>query len=226
MLDPNDPLPRTMEELYRRIASEPPLNPAEQYRKALEPVPDEMAIIEEAVRTTFACTEDDAWWEKHEEEWERMAEDPDRSFALGSNEDAQGEVWGMEDYFGEESPAWKFSDDREGRYSLGAYKAGITRPAAGAEGGEQRRRKREPAELFELTPFAQYWDSLPDLRTAGRVYVYNAVDRMAALKFLMDCTCNGMHGSEESMQVRRGQRRREESTNGGSLCKPALSRPF
>ncbi|CAM9499791.1 unnamed protein product [Hapterophycus canaliculatus] len=200
-LDPEDPLPRTMEELYRRIANEPPLNPEDQYRKALEPVPDEMAIIEEAVRTTFRCTEDDAWWETHAEDWERMAENPGRSFALGVDDETrgeQGEVWGMEDYFGEETPAWKLSDEGVGPYSLGAYKAGIARLAAGAEG--EGRRRREPAELFELTPFAQYWDSLPDLRTAGRVYVYNALDHMAALKFLMNCTCNGMHGSAESMQ--------------------------
>lgn len=207
LLDPDDPLPRTMEELYRRIAIEPPLNPEEQYRRALEPVAEEMTIIEEAVRTTFRCTEDDAWWELHGEEWDRMAENPGRSFALGADEEGQGEVWGMEDYFGEEVPPWKLSDEGAARYSLGVYKAGVTRLARGAAGGERRR--REPAELFALTPFAKYWDSLPDLRTAGRVYVYNAVDRMAALKFLMDCTCNGMHGSAESMQVRSGEKAQE-----------------
>ncbi|CBN76777.1 expressed unknown protein [Ectocarpus siliculosus] len=196
-LDPDDPLPRTMEELYRRIASEPPLNLEQQYKKALEPDAEEMGMVEEAVRATFKCTEDDAWWDENGQEWDRMAENPGKHFALGREEDrGGGVVWGMQDYFGEEAPEWGLSDEPAVNFSLSAYKAGIPeRPAKDGEGSG-----RQAAELFERTPFAQYWESVPDLRTAGRVYAYNAVDRMAALKFLMNCTYNGMHGSAESMQ--------------------------
>ena len=187
-----------MEELYRQVASQPPLNPEEQYKKALEPGPEDMAFVEDAVRTTFKCTEDDAWWEANEAEWDEMAESPATSFAVGRDVDE----WGMEDYFGEETPAWKPSDD-VASYSLGAYKAGITGTgAAGAgEGGGGLRIRTDASELFALTPFGQYWESVPDLGTTRRVYAYNAVDRMAALKFMMNFTCNGMHGSAESLQV-------------------------
>ncbi|CAB1110617.1 unnamed protein product [Ectocarpus sp. CCAP 1310/34] len=196
-LDPDDPLPRTMEELYRRIASEPPLNLEQQYKKALEPDAEEIGMVEEAVRATFKCTEDDAWWDENGQEWDRMAENPGEHFALGREEDrGGGVVWGMQDYFGEEAPEWGLSDEPAVNFSLSAYKAGI--PGRAAKDGEGR--GREAAELFERTPFAQYWESVPDLRAAGRVYAYNAVDRMAALKFLMNCTYNGMHGSAESMQ--------------------------
>ncbi|CAN0545116.1 unnamed protein product, partial [Ectocarpus sp. 8 AP-2014] len=67
-LDPDDPLPRTMKELYRRIASEPPLNLEQQHKKAVEPDAEEMGMVEEAVRTTFKCTEDDAWWDENGQE--------------------------------------------------------------------------------------------------------------------------------------------------------------
>ncbi|CAN0089410.1 unnamed protein product [Ectocarpus sp. 12 AP-2014] len=196
-LDPDDPLPRTMEELYRRIASEPPLNLEQQYQKALEPDAEEMGMVEEAVRATFNCTEDDAWWDENGQEWDRMAENPGEHFALGREEDrGGGVVWGMQDYFGEGAPEWGLSDEPAVNFSLSAYKAGMTgRPSKDGEG-----RGREAAELFKRTPFAQYWESVPDLRAAGRVYAYNAVDRMAALKFLMNCTYNGMHGSAENMQ--------------------------
>lgn len=187
-----------MEELYRQVASQPPSNPEEQYKKALEPGPEDMAFVEDAVRTTFKCTEDDAWWEANEAEWDEMAESPTTSFAVGRDVDE----WGMEDYFGEETTAWKPSDD-VASYSLGAYKAGITGDgAAGAgEGGGGLRISTDASELFALTPFGQYWESVPDLGTTRRVYAYNAVDRMAALKFMMNFTCNGMHGSAESLQV-------------------------
>eukprot|EP00903_Cladosiphon_okamuranus_P008918 g8536.t1 len=189
-LDPNDPLPRTMEELYRQIASQPPTNLAEQHKKALEPRDGDMPILEEAVRKTFKCTEDDAWWESNEAEWDRMAESPATSFALGRDQDG----WGMEDYFGEETPAWKPSDESSS-YRLSAYKAGTTglRAGLGISTGDVR-------EVFALTPFGQYWDSVPDVATTGRVYAYNAADRMGALKFMMNLTCNGMHGSAESLQ--------------------------
>lgn len=201
-----------MEELYRRIAMEPPSDSKEQYKKALEPKPEEMDIIEEAVRTTFKCTEDDDWWKTNEEEWDRMAESPGKSFALGLDDEAraQGKMWGMEDYFGEEAPEWRLSDEALAPFSLSAYKAGGARgspvAAVGEEGGEDAEgRKREAAALFGRTPFSQYWQSVPDLRTTGRVYPYNAVDRMAALKFMMNSTYNGMHGTAENLQVRNGR---------------------
>lgn len=192
-----------MEELYQQVASQPPLNPEEQYKKALEPEPEDMAFVEDAVRTTFRCTEDDAWWEANEAEWDRMAESPATSFAVGRDEDE----WGMEDYFGEETPAWKPSDAAS--YSLGAYKAGITGAGAagvggGGGGGGGLRSSTDASELFAFTPFGRYWESVPDLGTTRRVYAYNAVDRMAALKFMMNFTCNGMHGSVESLQVCNG----------------------
>lgn len=210
-VDPDDPLPHTMEELYRRIALNPPLDPKEQYKKALEPKPEEMDIVEEAIRTTFKCTEDDAWWATNEEEWDSMAESPGKSFALGLDDEARatGKVWGMEDYFGEETPDWGISDETAPPFSLSAYKAGgaaglaVTTTAVVEEGAEDAvRMKREAAALFGRTPFSQYWESVPDLRTTGRVYAYNAVDRMAALKFMMNCTYSGMHGSAENLQVR------------------------
>lgn len=199
-LDPDDPLPRTMEELYRQVASEPPLDMEEQYRKALEPGPKDMEFVEEAVRATFKCTEDDAWWETNEAEWDGMAESPATSFAVGGDGDGGGEEWGMEDYFGEETPAWRPSDDLAS-YSLSAYKAGIMGESAAAGAGGGLRSRAEASELFGLTPFGRYWESVPDLGTTGRVYAHNAVDRMGALKFLMNFTCNGMHGSVESLQV-------------------------
>lgn len=204
-LDPNDPLPRTMEELYRQIASQPPTNTEEQHKKALEPGADDMSIVEEAVRTTFKCTEDGAWWENNEAEWDRMAESPATSFAVGQDDDG----WGMEDYFGEETPAWKPSDEASS-YKLSAYKAGITGLRAGAGGG-LRRNTADASELFALTPFGRYWESVPDLGTTGRVYAYNAADRMGALKFMMNFTCNGMHGSAESLQVTSWGRKRCQS---------------
>lgn len=208
-LDPDDPLPRTMEELYRQVASEPPLNTEEQYKRALEPGPEDMDFVEEAVRTTFKCTEDNAWWDANEAEWDRMAENPARSFAVGGD---QQHEWGMEDFFGEDTPAWKPSDE-VAPYSLSAYKAGITGfSAAGAGAGDGRfRSSTEASELFARTPFGQYWESVPDLGTTARVYAYNAADRMGALKFMMNFTCNGMHGPAESLQVTSGGRKYSQS---------------
>lgn len=196
-LDPDDRLPRTMEELYRQVASAPP--PQEDQSGEIRPGPKDMEIVEEAVRSTFKCTEDDAWWDRNGVEWDRMAANPSGSFAVGGDDD-DGGAWGMEDYFGEEAPGWKPSDEVE-FYSLSAYKAGITgsRAAGTAEGRDLT--TRDAVELFGRTPFAQYWESLPDLSETGRVYAYNAVDRMAALKFMMNFTCGGMLGSANSLQV-------------------------
>lgn len=207
-----------MEEIYRRIAMEPPLDSKEQYKRALEPKPEEMGIIEEAVRTTFKCTEDEAWWKTNEEEWDRMAESPGKSFTLGLDDEArsQGKMWGMEDYFGEETPEWR-SDEAVAPFSLSAYKAGggALSPVAAAAAVEEweedaEGRKREAAAMFGRTPFSQYWESVPDLRTTGRLYAYNSVDRMAALKFMMNCTYNGMHGTAENLQVGMGEWRRDK----------------
>lgn len=208
-----------MEELYRQIASQPPSDTEEQHKKALEPGPEDMALVEDAVRTTFECTEDDAWWETNAAEWERMAENPAGSFAVGGEDEADGDgadEWGMEDYFGEETPAWKPSDEAR-YYRLSAYKAGVARfGGVGAAGGGRLgirsgssssgssiNTEEEASEVLALTPFGQYWESVPDPGTTGRVYAYNAVDRMGALKFMMNFTCNGMHGSPEGLQVGR-----------------------
>lgn len=189
-----------MEELYRQIASQAP-DTTERYKQAVEPGPEDMALVEDAVRTTFKCTEDEAWWETNEAEWDRMAESPATSFAVGRD---GGDEWGMEEYFGEEAPAWKPSDDAAS-YSFSAYKAGITGFTAGAGGGGlgSSSSRTDASELLALTPFGRYWESVPDLGTTGRVYAYNAADRMGALKFLMNFTCNGMHGPTESLQVTR-----------------------
>ncbi|CAN0005358.1 unnamed protein product, partial [Discosporangium mesarthrocarpum] len=55
---------------------------------------------------------------------------------------------------------------------------------------------------FEQTPYAQYWDSLPNLADTGRMYAFNAVDRVATVKYLMNCTYIGMFGDQDSHQSR------------------------
>ena len=191
----DDPLPRTMEELYRRMRNNPPAGQQSDDEPVLQP--QELEFMEEAVRDVFRPTESDSWWEEHGEEWDRMAEDPASSFSVGVDFDdatrtREHLVWGMGEYFGEGGPEWQISDEDAEPFSLTAYKAGISIKGdiPSTDG------------WFERTPFAEYWDSLPDLRVTKRVYGFNAVDRMAALKFMMNCTYTGMHGSAESHQVR------------------------
>lgn len=186
-----------MEELYKLMRDNPP---AEQ-RPYDEPVlrPDDIKIVEEVVRSVFRPTESDSWWEEHGEEWDRMAEDPAASFSLGvdtnTNGTMNGFVWGMGEYFGEEGPEWRASDGDAQPFTFSAYKAGVF-----SKGGKLSTNTEE--QLFERTPFAEYWDEIPDLRVNKRVYGFNAVDHMAALKFIMNCTYTGLHGSADSHQVR------------------------
>lgn len=203
--DPNDPLPRTMEELYARMRSEPRVK--QQQRDDVMLKPYELEFIEEAVRDVLGPTEGGRWWEEHGEEWDRMADNPEVSFSTGIGDSDPSFKWGMEAYFGQGAPEWKQSDEEAAPFSLSAYKAGILVAGHGSKVEEGEAGNGGPAavadagELFARTPFAQYWDSLPDVGVTKRVYAFNAVDRMAALKFMMKCTCNGMHGPAENHQV-------------------------
>lgn len=157
--------------------------------------PEELEFMEQAVRDVFAPTQDDSWWEENGEDWDWMANNPGASFVIGVEqaEDDDSFVWGMQDYFRQETADSERPDGNAARFSLSAYKAGTTTSAGSLENED----------LLERTPFAQYWDSVPDLGVTKRVYAFNAVDRMAALKFMMNCTYNGMHGSAENRQVGR-----------------------
>lgn len=172
----SDPLPRTMEELYRRMRMSPPVDLSAEYEQ--KPDHEDMVIIEKAIRYVCKPMEEESWWEENGEEWDRVMSNPKSIFGSITLDDEDNEDIGY-DMLTEvlsTSPSYKLS----------SYKAG----------------GHSNADL-SLTPFAQYWDSLPDLRVSNRVYTYNVVDRMAALKSIMNCTFNGMHGSADCHQVSR-----------------------
>lgn len=246
----DDPLPKTMEELYERMRLDPPVDPRSLDREKYGS--EELEFMEEAFREVFAPTESDAWWDEHSDDWDTMAQDPPAAFLIGKGKAASGRVsaWRMQEYFGEGSLDSDGGGFEAAPFSLSKYKTGMvstaaavlpsaaalaevegrirgerTTPAASlaaemgvAAAGRSRTRVTAgvgggrvggsgaaaivAAELFEQTPFAEYWDLLPDVGVTRRVYAFNAVDRMAALKWMMNCTCSGMHGSVESRQVR------------------------
>lgn len=203
-----------MEELYRRMQSAPPADqrpPGEDGAIAI--TPDDQDTIAEVFNKLIAPMGDDTWWEENEEEWDRMASDPVASFTSVDQPGglSTGFSWGLQGRFGESAPDWQPSDEEATPFSLSEYKAGTT-----LEGGQSKEGAAGTSATstrtgaggsgawaggLEGTPFAEYWDSLPDVGVTKRVYAFNAVDRMAALKFLMNCTCNGMHGSPEDHQV-------------------------
>lgn len=200
-----DPLPRTMDELYRQMRLDQSVESPSQDGTL---TPADLEVIEEAVRDVFRPVEDEDWWEQHQEEWDEMSENPELAFTGMDHLPEKGKkgfVWGLESFFGgDEDSQDADSEDSALPYSLSAYKAGagargIRREGDGTLAGVG---VRYGETTFERTPFARYWDSLPDLRVTKRVYAFNAVDRMAALKYLMDCTYNGMHGLAETHQVR------------------------
>lgn len=210
---PNDPLPRTMEELYRRMQSEPPADEhASSGEDAVISSEDEDTIAE-VFNELIAPMGDDSWWEENQEEWDRMASDPAASFtSVDPPRESAGFLWGLQGRFGESAPDWQPTDEEAAPFSLSAYKAGAalegehakegaagtrtisTRTGNGGDGGAW-------TDPLKRTPFAEYWEQVPDVGVTKRVYAFNAVDRMAALKFLMNGTCNGMHGSPEDHQV-------------------------
>ena len=211
--DPNDPLPRTMEELYRRMQSAPPTDQRPSEDDAIAITPDDEDTIAEVFDKLIAPMGDDSWWEENQEEWDRIASDPAASFTSvdQSGKSSTGFSWGLQGRFGESAPDWQPSDEEAAPFSLSAYKAGTMlgsgrakERAAGTSSTSSRTGAGGSgawAGGLEGTPFAEYWDSLPDIGVTKRVYAFNAVDRMAALKFLMNCTCNGIHGSPEEHQV-------------------------
>lgn len=209
-----------MEELYRRMKNAPP---ADQRRPSSSSGDDDLVIspededtIAEVFNELIAPMGDDSWWEENEEEWDRMASDPAASFTSVDppRESTRGGfLWGLQGRFGEGAPDWQPSDEEAAPFSLSAYKAGTTldgrQEAKEGTAGTRTTSTRTGTggggggggAWLDRTPFAVYWDSLPDVGVTRRVYAFNAVDRMAALKFLMNCTCNGMHGSPEDHQV-------------------------
>ena len=215
--DPNDPLPRTMEELYRRMRSEPPADQRSSSGDDAVISPEDEVTIAEVFNELIAPMGNDSWWEENEEEWNRMASDPAASFtSVDPPRESGGFSWGLQERFGKGAPDWQPSDEEAAPFSLSAYKAGTaleggqskkgaagtrttsTRTGTGGGGGGAW------TDPLERTPFAEYWDALPDVGVTKRLYAFNAIDRMAALKFLMNCTCNGMHGSPEDHQVGEG----------------------
>lgn len=197
----DDPLPKTMAELYRRMRANPPVNPRTK-DDWFDPDPEELALIEETARDVLGPTEDDDWWEENREELEWIVNNPSMAFEDVEDDgksrgQKRGFVWGFDKIYGEDTSTDVFDEAMLGApppFSLSTYKAG-----RGLERGAKIFGSSE--ELLMATPFGQYWDSLPDLRVSRKVYAYNAVDRMAALKYMMNCTYNGMHGSEETHQV-------------------------
>lgn len=207
----DDPLPRTMEELYRQMRLDPPV---QSHSPEGTLTPADLELMEEAVRDVFRPMEDEDWWEQHQEEWDEMAENPELTFTGVDHVPGKGKrgyVWGLESFFGgDEDSQDSGSKDAALPYSLSEYKAGLIGARAGVEGFAIKGHEvvaggvavRDGDLPFERTPFASYWDSLPDLKVTKRVYAFNAVDRMAALKYMMNCTYNGMHGHAETQQVR------------------------
>lgn len=197
-----------MEELYRRMQSEPLADQSSGDDAVISPEDED--TIAEVFDKLIAPMGDDSWWEENEEEWDKMASDPAASFtSVDPPRESAGFVWGLQGRFGEGAPDWQPTDEEAAPFSLSAYKAGAalegghaiegaagTRTGTGRGGGVGTW-----TDPLERTPFAEYWDALPDVGVTKRVYAFNAVDRMAALKFLMNCTCNGMHGSPEDHQV-------------------------
>lgn len=200
-----DPLPRTMGELYRQMRLNQSVESPSQDGTLTSA---DLEAMEEAVRDVFRPMEDEDWWEQHQEEWDEMSENPELAFTGMDNVPEKGKkgfVWGLESFFGGDEDSQDADSEYSALpYSLSAYKAGAGARAVGREGdGTLTGVGVRYGDLaFERTPFARYWDSLPDLRVTKRVYAFNAVDRMAALKYLMDCTYNGMHGPAETQQVR------------------------
>lgn len=170
----SDPLPQTMEELYQQMRVTPPSDPYAQYNQ--EPSAEEMEFIEEAIRCTCKPMEDDKWWEENGEEWDRVINNPEKLFRGVTADDEDMGAFNLDSF---DEPGARSSS-----FNLSLYKRGGLDDAN-----------------LGLTPFARYWNSLPDLRVTKRVYAYNALDRLGALKYLMSCTSNGMHGSEENHQV-------------------------
>lgn len=186
-----------MEEVYEQLRKHPPVDPRSM-DKGLEPI--DFQFIEETVRDVFAPTESDSWWEENRKELSMIAEYSEPDFITGAGETKRSgkeSLWAMQHYFGQEAWELKPSMGDSNLFSLTEYKGGA------ATALEKRRLDGAfIGKLFARTPFAQYWDSLPDLGVTRRVYAFNAVDHMAALKYMMNCTYNGMHGSEGNRQVK------------------------
>lgn len=195
----DDPLPKTMAELYRQMRVNPPAH-ARTGDDWFVPDPKEQAIIEKAARDVFQHTEDNSWWEENRDELEWIVNNPSMAFD-GVEDDGKssgrkrGFVWGFDKIYGDDTA---FDEAMLGAlqpFSLSKYKAGRGHGRGATLFGNSE-------ELLMATPFGQYWESLPDLRVSRKVYAYNAVDRIAALKYMMNCTYNGMHGSKDTHQVK------------------------
>lgn len=173
-----------MDELYRQIERNPAPKPDEDLGSLR---PQDLDIVEDVARDLLGPLQDehDRWWATNGEELELTVSSL-KLFADGKREKS---VWDLDRVFSGEDDEVVFDDELLPRpFSLTAYKRGGA--AMLATNGS-----------FELTPFAEYWDVLPDLRVTKRVYAHNAVDRMAALKYMMNCTDNGMFGKAGSRQV-------------------------
>lgn len=134
--------------------------------------------------------ENESWWEENGEDLERVVMRATSDSLRGEASDGKRPVvWAWSDMFGNADDSSSKSEV-PAAFSLTAYKAG------GAEMLDLE------YSAFERTPMALYWDSLPDVGATKRVYAHNAVDRMAALKYMMNCTDNDMHGKAGTRLVR------------------------
>lgn len=179
-----------MEEVYRQLRLNPPVDPRTRDDDCFSS--RDLEIVQDIVSDVCGplADEHESWWEDNGEELERVV----MGVTSGSLR--------SETRAGKMPLVWAWSelcdgvDDRSSKsevetaFSLTAYKAG---GAEMLEGGDS---------TFERTPMALYWDSLPDVASTKRVYAHNAVDRMAALKYMMNCTDNDMHGKAGTRLVR------------------------
>lgn len=189
----DDRMPRSMEEIYEQLRRNPPNDPRANDHKRRKR-PQDMAIAKDVMIELCApmADENEAWWSENGRDLKQAVmtarEDgwPDKPPSTFHGKPA---VWGLGDLFGDVEEILD-PEIPEKRVSLTTYKAGAIPEWL-------------PEDIaFQRTPMAVYWDSLPDVAATRRVYSLNAVDRMAALKYMMNCTDNAIHGKAGTRLVR------------------------
>ncbi|CAM9432418.1 unnamed protein product [Choristocarpus tenellus] len=188
--------PKSMEELQRKMQRDSLLQDTSNTTRE-DPLgfpidEDDVAFITEAVLDVFGDGTEDEWVEKKlgsmlvdEDKGESKAPSPTN---MSLQKDGQGDEGWAFDETQDEYEEFKRHvgeyDNKVPTYSPSIYKAGGS------------------TVTFAQTPYAQYWDSLPDLEESGKMYSYNALDRLSTIKYLMNCTYNGMFGDMENHQSR------------------------
>lgn len=189
----DDRMPRSMEEIYEQLRRNPIGDPrAHDHKRRVRPQDIEIAKDVMAELCAPMADENEAWWNENGKDLEQAVmtarEDgwPDKSPSTFRGKAA---VWDLGDLFGDVEEILD-PEIPEKRVSLTTYKAGAIPEWL-------------PEDVaFQRTPMSQYWDSLPDVAETRRVYSQNAVDRMAALKYMMNCTDNAIHGKAGTRLVR------------------------